>query len=440
MANFFFLSFDGFTSIKHAKISVKFDNLGKGKARISFRLITTLSEISDHSELYLLIKNVENPVTLEKTNSKYNKFLNTEQFRQVAGVFGLNQMRSLTHYSVFTIGEFPENPNIESKTAIHPKEITCERVDYKNIPEQLQGKITRRDILLRIEIDNVKKILEEASSIIKESYVWIFQFRIVLGRFISEESLRCWRSSSKSWSVDFDIHKRRNYENLVESLNGLGVQRYPESLELWFTIPHSHQFVASSPVYEKAFRLKSEDITYKTEKQQVGEFETQEGDYAVKIVNRSGSFVEFSIICTSPFLPEETPGELRKKIEEFWSKESSFVTWDRMMNPLILLLALLTLVFGIVSIFVTGMTETLELRLTLWTIIVAAVFFGLSVWGISVSFSLLSDHLFLEKTKHRADLVLESDPRTRYLIMSVIIVVAVLAFSLFYLLGKVYLF
>jgi hypothetical protein len=397
MANFFFLSFDNIISIDHAKISVKFDNFNKGKARISLRMISTLSKSSTCLELYFLIKNDENPVKFNDIRgSEYNKSLDVDEFRQVAGAYGFEQKEDYDHCTVFTIEEFKENPDLENRKAIHPKEIVCNRVNYGDIPKELKSKVKRKDILIKVEVGKMKKILKEASSALEEAPVWMFQFRIFLRGFLSEEALKCWQSSSKSWSVDFDVHKQRNHEDLLIKLKDMKVLRYPESLELWFTIPHSHQFVASSPVYEKAFRLKSEDLAYKTEKQQFGDFTTREGDYAVKIVNKDGDFIEFSIICISPFLPGEKPETLRKDIEEFWLITPKFVTWENIFTPITLLVTLLSLIFGSMVAFFTDIGNACEEistpigQLNLRLLILSSIFIGSAIWAISAALSLAS--------------------------------------------------
>ncbi len=443
MANFIFLSLDGCDSIKHAKISVKFDNKNKGKARISFRIIFALSEINNDSGFYILIKNDRDPVKFLSIDWEYNKYLKTNQFIRAAGAYGLKLRCDLRHCTVFTIEELRENPELEKVTAIHPNEIACVQVHYKDCPDELRGIVKEEDILLEIKASRIKKIQKEISSVIRfepsdKSPVYIIQFRIEFDDFIPKETLEYWKRSNESWSVDFDIHKERGYEGVIEVLETRNLLRYPDSAELWFKIPHSHQFVASSPVYEKAFRLKPEDIGYKTEVKEVGEFETQEGDYAVKIVNRLKHFIELSIICTSPFLPGEKPQELKEKIEEFESKEPQFVTQGDLMYPLGLLVAFLTLVFAIVSIFVMGMRETLQLRMTLYTLIAAAIFFGVSVWGISMlCYLLLSPPSLKEKIKKISEIVTEPEKRIKFLTIGIAIVDLIIIISFIYFLRSI---
>ncbi len=427
MANFFFLSTNHEISIEHAKISVKFDNFSKGKARISFRTTLKPSENNNEMEFYLLINGDENPVKFEDFDEKYNEQLDTDQFIQAAGAYGLQQKAEITYCHTFLIDNFPEKPDIEGSRAIHPKKISCEQVKYKDIPKQLQGEINRRrDILLRIKVEDVDKIVSELPQIFNGDIFFIFQFRIFLRHFVPEETLKCWESPSKSWSVDFDIHKSRNYTELIEDFSNKEVLlTYPRSLELWFTIPHSHQFVASSPVYEKAFRLKSEDLSHKDVKQGPHEFETKEGDYAVKILNRSGSFVEFSIICISPFLTEKRVEAIEKDIKKFQAKASSFVTWRQMINPLVLLLALLTLVFAVIGVFIRQAEEVPKLGFSVWTIIIAAIFFGLSVWGITIAFYLFSKIVI----KFEENMPVSPDRLVKYLTISITFVILALTFS-----------
>lgn len=354
MPNFFFLSLDNDALIEHVKISVKFDNFNRGKARISLRTTFISSKNSNDVEFYLLIKNDESPVTIEKIYSEYNKFLDTTEFRQVAGACALLSPDNYDHCTVFPIGKFPENRNLEEKRAIHPKKITCRIVGHSDSPEQLKNMLSERDILLRINVDDAAEILREISTALEKPYIYMVQFRIFLGNFIPEKTLEYWKSSSKSWSINFDMHKKRGYTHFFSNLKEKRVLKYPKSVELWFTIPHSHFFVASSPSYEKAIRLRPNDIVYKTEKK-VGEFETQEGDYAVKIMNKSGDFVEFFIIGVSPFLRREQPKELREEIDKIKLTTEKFVTWKEILTPLTLLVTLLSLSASSTVVLVTRM-------------------------------------------------------------------------------------
>lgn len=408
LSNFFFLSLAEDFLIEHTKISAKFDNFNTGKARISFRITCTPSSKSSDLGFYLLIKNDEDPVTIEKIDPEYNTFLDVREFRQVAGTYAFETVQELDRCTVFTIGEFPENPGIKDRIAIHPKRIFCKRVDYEDTPRELKDKISTRDILLKIGIEGATEILQETSNVPENSCLWTFQFRIFLGHFVPEETLRFWESSSESWSIDFDIHKRRGYEYLISNLEQINVPRYPKSVELWFTIPHLHHFVASSPVYEKAFRLKFRDVKFKTERNQyettkIGEFETQEGDYAVKIVNKTGDFAEFSIICISPLIP----GGLKKEIEEFRSRAPFLVTWKDILTPFSLLVALISLTIGSTVALVTDVGVYGEKVTTpfgvfdLKLLILSSVFTGAAIWAIASSLSFATQYVSKRESKLR---------------------------------------
>lgn len=387
MPNFFFLSLHNDILIEHVKISVKFDNFSRGKARISFRATFILSEKSKDAELYLLIKNDESPVTIEKIASEYNKFLDATEFRQVAGAYAFQSPINYQHCTAFPLGKFLENRDLEDKMAIHPKTITCTAVRQSDFPDQLRNMLNERDILLRISVDDLTEILSEISTVREKPYIYTIQFRIFLGNFVHRETLKCWRSPGRFWSVDFDLHKERGHTPLFGNLMDRGILRYPRSVELWFTIPHSYYFVASMPPYEKAIRLKPNDIGYKTERKEVGEFETQEGDYAVKIMNRSGDFVEFSIICVSPFLPEEQPKILREEITE------KYITWKEILIPLTLLVTLLSLIVSSTIVLALLQRESIVTPLAqanLELLILSSLLTGTLVCAVAFSLSFAS--------------------------------------------------
>jgi hypothetical protein len=411
LPNFFFLSFNDKEVIEHSKISIKFDNFDKGRARISIR--NTLKLLDDsHLELYFLIKNDENPVTLEDIKPEYNEYLEKSDFLYIAGFYGLKKEKTLENCSIFKMIEFPENSDLVNFTWIHPREITCQQVrsrDLGDLPQPLANLLSEKDILIKISADNFSKIVNEVSQSVKRSVCFFFQFRVFLGNFVSGENLEYWKSSNKSWSIDFDLHKERGYEHFVHKLRQMAILKYPRLVELWLTIPHSHFFVASSPVYENAIRLKQEDIEYKTNWKEVGEFETREGDYAVRIMNKTGSFVEFSIICVSPFRHGEDPQELRRKIEDLKeyvkssikAAEDRFITWKEVATPLILMVTLLSLVVSVtvaLSVRMEGYNETITTssgRIDLGLLILSAVFTGVVVWAIAFSLSFATKKLQL---------------------------------------------
>lgn len=447
MSNFLFLSHDAL--IEHSKMSIKLDNNCDGKARISFRLVLNLKLDRSDSVLYVLIKNMENSAKYIRAEEGYNQRLESEQFLRAAGAYNLKKIKEFDNFSIFTAGDPLESQDFEGKTVIHPKNITCENLNYGFIPDFLRSMVNTRDIVLKIGILDVEEILSKLSNMCTdasvgtsgiayhdEGLIWVLQFRIFLQDFVPEVTKKCWSLSNKSWSIDFNIHKRRNYEDLIGRLEKEKLLIYPKSLELWFTIPHLHQFVASSPVYEKAFRMKPEDLAYKRvniadEATAVAEFDTQEGDYSVKIVNKSKDFVEFSVICTSPFLPDEKPEELSRKISDFEKKAPQFVQWGDIMYPFGLFLAFLTLIYAIISVFVSGLGQSQELRLTLFTVIAAAVFFGVSVWGISMlCYILVTPQRMRTKLKTVVVLLTENSTRTKFLTIGIAITITILTVGL----------
>ncbi len=220
--------------------------------------------------------------------------------------------------------KFEEDENLQGKRILTPQEISVEIAEPRTLSEEVPRYMIRnRDILLKIQ-----PIDEDTAKIIRDNLnisIIEFQFRIFLGNFLPQETLESWKSSSDSWSVDIDIHKERGYEDIYQNLGKL--LKYPENLDLWINIPHNHLFIASSPVYKNAIKLKTEDIQYKTYgKNETGQedfyrqFETMKGDYSVQISNGDGKPKDFSIVCVSPFLPQEAPRKLREDIQEFERK------------------------------------------------------------------------------------------------------------------------
>ncbi len=87
MTNILFLSFGSVCAIRHCKITAKFDNNGKGKAKLAIRLLVEISEgHSGNLDLYMLIKNDEKRLKLEKIDQEYNKQFDFLEFRNRAGI------------------------------------------------------------------------------------------------------------------------------------------------------------------------------------------------------------------------------------------------------------------------------------------------------------------------------------------------------------------
>ena len=155
-------------------------------------------------------------------------------------------------------------------------------------------------------------------------------------------------------------------------------------------------------------------------------FESKDGDYSVKIMNTSGEPREFSIICNSPFLPNQEPEKLRRDIDEFQKEKSTFVKWENLIISLTLLVGILTLVFGVINVFIVRMSENtettrgIETMPDLLTIIIAAVFFGLSVWAVAMPIQLLFSRTLRLKTLDK------------YFAVSILIVVLMLIMTFFF--------
>lgn len=69
--NLFLFSFQKDLGIKYTKTTVKFDDHGEGKARFSFKIWLEREHQEDIPEIYLLISNRENPVSLDLIDKNY---------------------------------------------------------------------------------------------------------------------------------------------------------------------------------------------------------------------------------------------------------------------------------------------------------------------------------------------------------------------------------
>jgi len=86
MTNIFFLSFDPISTMKHCKITGKFDNNGKGKIRLAVRFLVEIAEESPRNiDLYVFIRNDEKTLALVELDQEYNKQFNFRAFRSSAG-------------------------------------------------------------------------------------------------------------------------------------------------------------------------------------------------------------------------------------------------------------------------------------------------------------------------------------------------------------------
>jgi hypothetical protein len=382
IANFLFFSLQEDLSIEYAKITVKFDDLGEGRARISFKIWLQKNDFGEIPELFLLVSNRGKTCNLDKVDEDYNRYLAEEAFREAAGIEDTEIIREYNDCVLRKIVKFKQNEQLfVGRTILNPKKIKAGKARPDMFPEEISREILRNDILFVIrpateEVASQIRNLDEKTNLIE------FQFRIFIRDFLDQETLKSWNSSSESWAVNIDIHKERDLKYFPENFGKY--HKYPKYLDLWINIPHNHLFIASSPVYRNAIRLEKEDIGYKTYEKEKGkkrefyeQWETRKGDYSVKISNNSGKPEEFSIVCTSPFLPEEAPHKLREDMEEFNVMKGRFVKWEDMISPLVLLLALLSILFSYPQYEGNIDNEFFEL-------IIKATIFGLVLWSITL--------------------------------------------------------
>lgn len=403
MPNFFFFSFQDDLTIQYVKVTVKFDNLREGKARFSFKIWLSKKTTGKPPELYLFLSNRERATRLERIDENYNQYLKEEAFRQAAGIEDTTIGKEQKNYLLRKITKFDEDRNLVGKTILHPMRINVERVRPNVLPKEVIKCVMNNDVLLKINPVIGKEAGQTEMPSPDESLIE-FQFRLILGDFLEQEALDSWKSSSEPWSVNIDIHKERNFKDIHEAFGDY--LRYPMYLDLWINIPHGHLFVASSPVYKNAIKLKKEDIGYKTYEKEEGitrriyeQFETETGDYSVKIANSDGEPREFSIVCTSPFLPGETPHELRKDLEEFNTVKERFVKWEDMVSPLVILLAIISVLFSFPQYQGNISDDFFEL-------IIEAAIFGLVLWSISLALDKLGNIIGKKIAIGKIDLLL----------------------------------
>jgi hypothetical protein len=347
------------------------------------KLLLKKEKIAEIPEIYLYIQNISKKIKLECIDENYNNKLKEKAFRKVAGTKKV-EIQNIDFFSLTQI-DLIEDPAIHGKRAILPDQVKVDGVEpHTTIPE-ISGDIFNEGIILRItpilnetiENNTIQKKLD--TTIIE------FQCRIFLLNFLSNDTLKSWDSSSKPWSTALHIFSVSNIEEKFKEIEEYVINL--KYIDLWVTVPHDHLFNASSPVYASAIKLKKEDIEYKTYegirsdlRNYYEQFETQQGDYSVRIKNyddKSENFGNFSLICTSPFLPEETPGKLREDIETFNKTKERFVKWEDMISPLVLLLAVISILFSFPQYEGNISNE-------ITTLIIMAIIFGLVVWAINV--------------------------------------------------------
>ncbi len=392
MPNFFFFSFQQDLKVKYTKLTVKFDNNAEGKARFSFKMWLKKENLKEIPEMYLFICNRENPASLEMIDTNYNTYLVEEEFKKAAGIEDTEDRKKYRKFTVEEITKFEEDRNLQGKGILNPKNINVNVIKAKSLADQVPEHVIRNeDILLRIQPIDEETGTEIVENNLEKDVIIEFQFRIFFRNFLSRETLESWESSSESWAFDVDIHKERGHKDIHEKLEE--TLKYPENLDLWINIPHNHLFIASSPTYKNAIKLKKEDIQYKTYKKGeefFSKFETRVGDYSVLISNE-GKPKDVSIICVSPFLPEETPRKLRREIREFKRKSKEFVTWRGIIGPFALLVASMSMIMSATVAFLTGGKFVFSSRIT--AILFESFFYALFIWTfiglINITFSLV---------------------------------------------------
>lgn len=397
MTNIFFLSLDSIEAIKHCKISGKFDNDGKGKVRLAIRFLVKIAKAySGNPDLYVFIRNDEEILNLCELDCEYNKEFDSPRFRSSAGIGSRFQnRRDRGDYVQFTIGTAFENPEVVGEEVIFPKNIECTVMKDDEIPDELGNHIKEEDILIKINYDRDRDSSE---------VLYIFQFVVILENFLPREEIEGWKVPSRVWSANFNIHESIGYESLVQGISTY--LRYPDIVELWVFLPSGHQLTASSPLYRKAIKLEFSDIKHRTSKGH--EFLTREGDLAVQLMNEPGVHEKFSIICTSPHMIEK---KMENLVKGYFDKEKkNFVTWGEFIQPLALLVALFSLVIGVIVVLavrsmpssqgcdtITNTSPPIsisaEISVNIETIVVAAIFFGISVWAVSTTLKNLGERL-----------------------------------------------
>lgn len=402
------------------KISVKFDNGGKGNARFSFKMWLQ-ENIREIPIVYLLICNRENNVSLDRIDENYNKCLMEDDFAKTAGIEDVEELREYEKYMIGKIKKFEENKNLRKRCIFYPRTIDVEKIDRRNLPDIPQHIVRNNDILLKIKL-HVGEDIEGIPQAEQKNCIIGCQFRIFLRNFLSNDTLKSWESSSESWSVNVDIHKERGFEDILDFFkNNL---MYPKNLDLWINIPHNHLFIASSPIYENAIKLKTEDIQYKTYRKYEGErdfykkFETKEGDYSVKINNNEGNPKEFSIICVSPFLPEEAPSKLREDMKEFRRKSREFVTWRGIIGPFALLIAAMSMVISATIAMIVG--EDIKYNSEIISILAESFFYALFIWTLCEFINLGA--IVLGKFDARLEKIALSDKKWLLVLILVILI------------------
>jgi hypothetical protein len=394
MANIFLLSPEKNFSIKHLKVTTTFDNGNKGKLRLSVRfLLENKKMIEKPMRMIVLIKNDDRNLSIESLEEDYNERFYEANFRNVAGSADrFELLEENEEYVTFRITDsFKENERLIDRDVFFSRSLTCKMGDLKELPKALSHNISKNDWL--IEITPVLNSIPSKKLI-------LFQFAFVINNYVHEEIRRKWGHSGKIWSINFDFHEKIGYEPFYEKC--YKYFSYPEVFELWVYIPRGHTFTASSPLYDQAFNLDVAETQYKVAQE---EFETDENDISVKIMNKRGKPEKFSIICISPNISQERLTEIEGKMDDFFEDMKRIPTWKDFLQNMMLTVAFFSLLIGVVVIFaqqvIQGTTslpiadpsyQEIESYFSNNFIFIfeICIFIAFSMWGIFSAFNIIS--------------------------------------------------
>jgi hypothetical protein len=394
MANIFLLSPENNFSIKHLKVTTKFDNENKGKLRISIRvLMENENNIHDKMRMIVLIKNKNRNLSIETIEEDYNERFYELNFRNAAGSADrFELLEEKEKYVTYRITKaFKENENLIDKKVFYPKTLKCKIADLLTLPKALRQNISKNDRIIEIT-----PIIPS----IKSKKLIVFQFACVINNYVHDDIRRKWNSSGKIWSVNFDFHEKIGYESFFEKCSKYF--SYPEVFELWANIPRGHTFTASSPLYDRAFNLDAAETQYEVAKE---EFRCNQNDISVKIMNRRGKPEKFSIICISPNISEERLTEIEGKMDDFFEEMERIPKWRDFLQNMMLTVALFSLLIGVVVIFAQQVIQgTTGSQITdppyqeiksyfsnnFIYIFEICIFIAFSMWGVFSAFNIIS--------------------------------------------------
>lgn len=385
--------------IRYVKVTAVFDRAYRGNLRYAMRLIIeTTQEIEKELRLFILVKNDRGKVGIRDLNGQYNKRFLEVRFRSVAGANDRFANPEEKKNSVqFTITEyFKENVSLVNRTVQYSKSLNCtkiETIELVSISKDLEENISEDDILIEVK----PGVFPTG----KDTLI-MFQLAFVLDGFVDENTLSRWKSLGKVWSVNFDFHEKIEYEDFSRKCGSAFT--YPEAFEFWVYIPRGHTPISSSPRYEGAFGLGVAETQYKITGK---EFETDENDFAVKLMNGSGKPEKFSVICFSPLVGEKQLAAAERKIRHIEEKVEEYPSWRDFIQNMVLTVALFSLLIGAIVILAQQAIQGSALQSSAgklaWQdvkiyfsasfalIVEISVFVGFSFWGVYSSLRIISE-------------------------------------------------